>query len=390
MAMSTKNWVFTIQLSQDEDGCYDVEIPRRWPSVQYAVWQLEVAKTGQHHLQGYVVFSGTKTLVQVKKVDDKAHWEPRKGTHTEARDYCQKEETREDGPWEVGKPPIDKGTGKGSTVMAMKDGIDAGMTEKELWAEYFGMMSHMSRAMREYRMITQPPRAWQTRLEVYWGPPGTGKSVRARNRGGDEAYWLRKPSPGGQIWFDGYTGQKSVIIDEFYGWIPIDLWCRMVDRYPLLVDTKGGAVSFCARRIIITSNVAPSSWWKKAQDGGPIWAAVQRRLQPPVGTVVYTGEDRRVVNVEDLEVEDAWHTHGETVGLSREQSDWQALPVVKKESNARKRKREDEEAVGPSQTQILEDEDVACGCSQSNDPEDECHTVGCPRGKCSPSEYDYP
>ncbi len=329
----------------DDDGVYDVDIPRRWVSVQYAVWQLELAPTsGQAHLQGYVVWSNSKSLQNLKKIHGSAHWEPRKGSHAEAREYCRKEETREDGPFEIGTAPLDGvGQGKGQELAKIKLAVDRGDSEPELWEDHFGMMMHASRSIREYRMVTGGARNHQTRLEVYWGPPGTGKSLRARKRGGDAAYWLRKPSPGGQIWFDGYTGQNTVIVDEFYGWITIDLFCRMVDRHPLLVDTKGGAVQFLAKRIIFTSNVAPSKWWKKFEEGGPVWAAVQRRLTAPVGTVVYCGDDRRVINVEDLEVEDDWQTHGETVGLTREQSDWQRLPPVKEESVARKRKRAEEE-----------------------------------------------
>ena len=53
------------------------------------------------------MFSGTKRLSGVKELTGTAaHWEPRRGTHQQAAAYCSKEETRIDGPWEVGTPPV--------------------------------------------------------------------------------------------------------------------------------------------------------------------------------------------------------------------------------------------------------------------------------------------
>ena len=59
-------------------------------------------------------------------------------------------------------------------------------------------------------------------------------------------------------------GHEVVIIDEFYGWLPFDLLLRVCDRYPLLVETKGGQTQFVAKVIVITSNSLPSNWYKSA------------------------------------------------------------------------------------------------------------------------------
>lgn len=61
-------------------------------------------------------------------------------------------------------------------------------------------------------------------------------------------------------WWDGYSGQSTVIIDEFYCWLGLDFVLRLLDRYPFAVETKGGSVQFTSKRVVFTSN-APSTEW---------------------------------------------------------------------------------------------------------------------------------
>lgn len=70
---------------------------------QYLVYQMEEGEEGTPHLQGYIEWTGRKTLTACKKLLPKAHWEPRKGTQEQAIEYCTKEDTRVDGPWELGE-----------------------------------------------------------------------------------------------------------------------------------------------------------------------------------------------------------------------------------------------------------------------------------------------
>lgn len=71
------------------------------------------------------------------------------------------------------------------------------------------------------------------------------------------AYWKPKGK-----WWDGYTGQSTVIVDDFYGWIPLDDFLRITDRYPLLAEIKGSVAQFTARTIIFTSNIPWLQWYK--------------------------------------------------------------------------------------------------------------------------------
>lgn len=90
-------------------------------------------------------------------------------------------------------------------------------------------------------------------IKIYWGDSGTGKTRKATNDFPD-AYILTKPNKDGNVWWDNYNGQKTIIFDEFYGWIPYDLLLRVLDRYPLQVPIKGGFVQLLATTFIFTSN----------------------------------------------------------------------------------------------------------------------------------------
>lgn len=92
---------------------------------------------------------------------------------------------------------------------------------------------------------------------VYCGPTGLGKSKLAWEEAGLEAY----PKDPRSKWWDGYQGERNVVLDEFRGDIDIAHILRWLDRYPVLVETKGGSTALRAECIWITSNLHPRSWY---------------------------------------------------------------------------------------------------------------------------------
>lgn len=136
--------------------------------------------------------------------------------------------------------------------------LDEGKTEKEIVDEDFGSWVRHYRAFREYRLMQSTPRNHAVEVIVLQGPTGTGKSKFAMDAYPD-AYWKQRSQ-----WWDGYCNQETIILDEFYGWIPFDLLLRLCDRYPLLLETKGGQVQCVAKRVVITTNSLPGNWYRNA------------------------------------------------------------------------------------------------------------------------------
>ena len=138
------------------------------------------------------------------------------------------------------------------------------------------------RGIGALKMHLQTPRDFLTTCEVFWGPTGSGKSRACSEAAdSDDVYWLsNEMCRNSTSWWDGYDGQTTVVLDDFYCWLPLNTMLRMLDRYPYLVQTKGGARHFLAKRVLITSNSDPAEWYRNVS--GPAAHAVhalRRRIQ---------------------------------------------------------------------------------------------------------------
>uniref|UniRef100_UPI004047E79C hypothetical protein n=1 Tax=Shewanella sp. TaxID=50422 RepID=UPI004047E79C len=92
-----RDWVFTINNPSEKDW------DKVWAfSYKYLVFQVEVGESGTPHIQGFVQMQELIRITGLKKLHKRAHWEKRRGTPDEAADYCKKEESRIDGPYEDG------------------------------------------------------------------------------------------------------------------------------------------------------------------------------------------------------------------------------------------------------------------------------------------------
>lgn len=92
-----RSWCFTVN---NPEG--DCPLTAGEGHVRYAVWQLERGERGTYHWQGYAEFDRPVRLAHLKGLLPTAHWERRRGSPDEARNYAMKEDSRQAGPWETG------------------------------------------------------------------------------------------------------------------------------------------------------------------------------------------------------------------------------------------------------------------------------------------------
>lgn len=272
--MSTR-WVFThwLQGGQTQESVtkklLDLE-----NTIRFAVAQIEGPhpETGKYHLQGYLEINKNQRMTGMKKLLFKStRWAIAKGTADENITYCTKSKD-DDGKIvrAEGCEPIMFGTpgkssqGKRNDLNEIKSMIDSGAQNRELWDAHFGTMARCFRGMSEYKKVSRKTNRGQPTITVLWGQSGTGKSVGARamaHPDDDDVFWLTQPNSN-RVWWDGYDGQKTVVIDEFYGWIPYSQLLRMLDYGPMRVETKGGSEPLCATNFIFTSNTPPQDWYR--------------------------------------------------------------------------------------------------------------------------------
>ena len=119
-----KHWMFTINNPTEE---YDYSI-RALP-YKYCIYSYEMAASGTVHIQGYVSFQTAKKLAFMKKHLPTGHFDIRRGSHQQAKNYCRKTEdvTFLDGPYEMGDDSdIPNGPRERTDLNEIKAKIDSG------------------------------------------------------------------------------------------------------------------------------------------------------------------------------------------------------------------------------------------------------------------------
>nr|DAO27956.1 MAG TPA: Rep protein [Cressdnaviricota sp.] len=251
VTMAQRSYCFTLNNPTEEPDFTKTSL------VRYAIYQRERGENGTIHLQGYVELSKPQRYSYLREVLPGAHFEARKGTREQARDYCKKPDTRVAEPVEFGTFAAG-GQGTRTDLDALQARIKEGATEKQIADEFFGDYLRYGSGIRRYLDLHRSvePRNFKSNVEVFIGPPGTGKSHTAMERG---ARFLLTSS--NYPWFDGYNGSDDILIDDFYGWIKFHHLLVLLDKYPCKVQKKGGMIEFAPKNIFITSNKGPELWY---------------------------------------------------------------------------------------------------------------------------------
>ena len=243
------------------------------------VGQLErCPETGREHIQFYIELKSPRRLTYITRHLPGAHLERRAGTSEQAREYCSKEDTRIDGPWEFGT--FKTAQGARTDLDAVHEDLKQGMSLRDLSDTHFKTFLRYSRGIKEYLLLHQERRTWPMEVCVLWGRTGSGKTKEVYDRAAREdcGVFSLPQNDGGVPWFDGYNGEKILLIDDFYGWLKVSWLLKLMDRYPMEVQTKGGSVQFTSKVIYFTSNVSVESWYDWEKFPSEVKAAFMRRI----------------------------------------------------------------------------------------------------------------
>jgi len=258
--------------------------------IKFLIYQYESGDSGTPHWQGYIEFDSAQYLLRLRTWDffeiTGAHLEVARGTQAQNISYCSKA-PRLAGPWRIGEA---RAQGKRSDLLGLKDQIDAGDSVLDLFdGDHFGSMVRYNRGILLYKRIKTPERATAPLIIVYYGETGVGKSHRAAHYASEcSRYWQSEGR-----WWPDYDLEEICIIDEMYGArFSYTFLLRLLDRYPLKVEYKGGHAEFSSPVIIFTSNYHPSEWYRdheQAKFGGWMNSPLRRRLSGEGNRVVLCG-----------------------------------------------------------------------------------------------------
>jgi len=233
----------------------------------YICYQPERGERGTPHLQGFVSFRNPRAFTAVRRIVDGWHVEPMRGTAEQCRAYCSKEETRDAeagfGFIERGEIPMGAGVpGRRSDLEDVGSLIKGGARPRDVFESDAGSFIRYNRGILAAVALFEPRRNFVTKVYWFHGPTGCGKSRTAMLEAPD-AYW-KDPSTG---WWDGYDRHEDVIIDDYRcDMCKFSQLLRLMDRYPLQLQVKGGSCQFVAKRLYITSPKSPRETWASRTD----------------------------------------------------------------------------------------------------------------------------
>jgi len=169
------------------------------------------------------------------------------GTAEEASDYCKK-----DGDYEEFGVISQSNQGKRTDLDEIRESITNGATQLQIADGHFSKWVVYRRSFEAYRdLIVEDGIRVGMRFVVLWGLPGTGKSRYAYQKFPD----LYSCPSGTLQWFDGYSGEDCILVDDYRGGADETFLLKFLDIYPLRLPVKGGFQRLRAQTIILTSNI---------------------------------------------------------------------------------------------------------------------------------------
>jgi len=273
----SRAWCFTTNIAADVPWLTDADITSRLESgrselgITYFCIGREIAPTtSQRHYQGYIYFTNPRRFGGVKSIIGGLfdgilpHIERARGSPDANRDYCRKSAESiprfdDDLPkfFEFGVLPRQGGR---TDLKEIALAITEGTPLVDVASEYPAQFIRYSSGIKQFHaIVSSKPRDTTAAPDVYWwfGPTGVGKSRKAFEQFGTDAYIKMTDK-----WWDGYSGQKVVILDDYRASLcPFHELLRILDRYPFRVQFKGGSIELSANVFVITTPHRPEVTW---------------------------------------------------------------------------------------------------------------------------------
>ena len=236
----------------------------------YFAFQLEKGEQGTPHFQGCFGFLTMRNLAAMRKKYP-MHIEITRNAMA-SWDYCQKEDTRLEGPWHHGAPPAKLNT-KGDKAARNKyiaevgaaKACEEGLIDVTQYAKAKASINQYIEDKRKVDSLTVLDNQW------HYGDPGTGKTLHCIQTWPD--YYEKDKTK----YWNGYNEQETVLIDDIEQdeKFMLGMLKKIAQHKPFVAEDKyGGLRLIRPKRILVTSNYHPNEIWEKKE-----FKALDRRFK---------------------------------------------------------------------------------------------------------------
>lgn len=262
----TRGWMLTINAEKHQKS----EVDGILGSIPYAaVYSREAgATTGYEHFQAFIYFgSSTPAGSRIRAIFGDAHCEPAGKPVEACAAYCSKDKTHLEGPFWLGHyrdvagmMPTEEQTERKSIYAEAQQHIAEGWRYEDFINDATWMVWGL-RHKNAIQDLISARNAHQygehdrdVSVDYIWGAAGSGKTSAVLDLYGRRDVFMA--DLGSAFPFDGYAGEPVLLLDDFRSSIVFNDLLRILDRYPLRLNIKGGHTWACWTKVVISANVS--------------------------------------------------------------------------------------------------------------------------------------
>lgn len=177
--------------------------------------------------------------------------------------------------------------GKSKPLEELLEEVKNGATNKtELFMKYGATYVRIYKGIAHAIDLMAKPKPYVPRrpltVVAYWGKAGTGKTFACQQHvmSENESMWIADMEKIHNGWYDGYQGEKYVLLDDFRGDVmKPHVLLNLIDNHDAARPIKGGYVPFSPEYLFITSPDHPINWWPQwTAKSDNNWAQLKRRI----------------------------------------------------------------------------------------------------------------
>jgi len=244
----------------------------------YAVWCRQIPRGFINDAQEY----GPDSVIVARCARGNQSLEEFKAEGVDGQNYGSGD------PVEAFRVGISQHGGTSTKLAEIYEAMENGYTPRECVRNGFGGDANLkyANAIKNFAPLMQPKREGyvHVKVTVLYGPSGSGKTRYVHEKYPDEELYTWTSSAmkdAKDSWFDGYTGQRIVLFDEFHGQIEFHNLLSLLHGYAgKMVQIKGGSgsVNWCPFEIYFTSTTPMRDWYPHIPNGDHGFVQLDRRV----------------------------------------------------------------------------------------------------------------